>query len=260
MLTTVAIEKLSTPDKRREVPDGRIKGLYLVLQRSGARSWALRYRFGGVPKKYTIGPYPALELATARRRAQEALGDIAKGIDPAAVKRASKAAAKAVRENADDRVEQVANLFLERYVKGNVSPSWARETERLLRTEIVPKLGAKRLSEVKKPDIHDLLDGIVDRGAPVVANRTLAVLRKMFGWSVERGIVAASPVDKVKSPTPENSRDRVLNDDEIKFVWAAFESVGWPFGPFAKLLLLTGARRDEVASAHWHEVDFDAKN
>jgi hypothetical protein len=77
MLTDVLIKKLPLPDKRKEVPDGRITGLYLVMQPSGVKSWAVRYRANGLPRKLTLGSYPSVDLATARRRAQEALGDVA---------------------------------------------------------------------------------------------------------------------------------------------------------------------------------------
>jgi hypothetical protein len=79
MLTDLLIKKLPLPSSRREVPDGRIGGLYLVLQPSGAKSWAVRYRFSRAPKKLTLGSYPAVDLATARKRAQEALGVVAGG-------------------------------------------------------------------------------------------------------------------------------------------------------------------------------------
>lgn len=104
-----------------------------------------------------------------------------------------------------------------------------------------------------------MLDAIVDRGAPIVANRTLAIFRRLCHGAIERGIVTVSPCDKLKPPAAEKSRDRVLTDDEVRLAWRAFESIGWPFGPIAKLLLLTGARRDEVASATWAEIDLAAK-
>jgi hypothetical protein len=74
MLTDLGIKKLSLPEKRREVPDGKIAGLYLVVQASGAKSWALRYRVAGRPTKLTIGPYPAIDLAAARRKARRQRG------------------------------------------------------------------------------------------------------------------------------------------------------------------------------------------
>ena len=71
MLTDLAIKKLPLPQNRREVPDGRVTGLYLVIQSSGAKFWAVRDRSAGVPRKLTLGGYPTLSIAEARRRAQE---------------------------------------------------------------------------------------------------------------------------------------------------------------------------------------------
>ncbi len=254
MLTDLKIKNEKTGAARREIPDGKIAGLYLVVQPTGAKSWAVRYRVDGKSKKFTIGAYPAIDLATARRKAQEALGEVAGGKDPSAAKVAAREARKAA-ESTADRVAEVTETFIARYVKRNAGASWAREGERLLRKEIIPALGKKRLGDVKKSDVHDMLDGIVDRGAPIVANRALAIFRRLCNWAIERGIITASPCDKIKAPAAEESRDRVLTDDEIRLAWSAFDSIGQPFGPLAKLLLLTGARRDEVASATWGEVD-----
>jgi integrase len=258
VLTDLSIKKQPLPEKRRELPDGKITGLYLVLQPSGAKSWALRYRFDGQPRKLTIGPYPAVDLSAARKRAQEAVGAIASGNDPARAKKAEREARR-VEQSTADRVEVVANSFVERYVRRNVGASWARETERLLRVEVIPKIGGRRIGEVSRADIHKLLDEMVDRGSPINANRLLAVLRRMFNWCIERGLVERSPCDKLKAPSPEQTRDRVLSEDEIRAAWQAFERVGWPFGRIAQLLLLTGARRDEIAAARWSEIDLEAK-
>lgn len=85
------------------------------------------------------------------------------------------------------------------------------------------------------------------------------MLRRLCNWAIERGIIDVSPCDKIRAPAAEESRDRVLSDDEIRLAWAAFDAVGWPFGPIAKLALLTGARRDEIAGAVWSEIDLAAK-
>jgi integrase len=73
--------------------------------------------------------------------------------------------------------------------------------------------------------------------------------------SVERGIITVTPFAGIKPPALERARDRVLDHDDIRVAWCAFETVGWPFGDIAKLLLLTGMRRDEVAEARWTEID-----
>ena len=254
------IATLPPTDKRLEHPDDRVTGLYLVQQPSGGLSWALRYRYGGRPRKLTIGPFPAIDLKAARRRAQEAVGAIAGGNDPASAKAASKVAARdAQRQDSAGRVAAVVDFFLDRYVRRNVGASWAKETERLLRVEVIPEIGDKRISDVGRADIHRLLDGMVDRGSAVNANRLLAVLRRMFNWCVERSLVERSPCDNLKAPTPETARDRVLADGETRTAWGAFDQIGWPFGRIAQLLLLTGARRDEIAGARWSDVDLGSR-
>jgi integrase len=257
VLTDLEIKKLPLPEKRREVPDGKVAGLYLVMQPSGARSWALRYRVDGIPKKLTIGPYPTIDLATARKRAREAAGDVAGGKDPAAVKRASRAAARAERTAEVDRVERVVELFVERHAKPKTR-DW-RETERILKREIVARWSGQRLSQIKSAHVHEMLDDIVDRGAPIRANRVFAQFRKMCRWSISRGIIDRNPCEGLAAPSPETRRERVLTDDEIRLAWQAFDAIGWPFGPIGQLLLLTGARRDEVADMRWSELDLAAR-
>ena len=146
MLTDLSIRKLPLPDSRKEVPDGKVGGLYLVLQTTGARSWALRYRANRLPKKLTIGPYPAVDLATARRRAQEALGAIASGEDPATQKQAFRVAARAAREADIDRVERVVEQFVLRHAKSKTR-QW-RETERMLIKDVAERWKGRRLSAI----------------------------------------------------------------------------------------------------------------
>jgi integrase len=261
MLSDAGIKALiapaNIPASRRETPDGKIAGLFFITQPSGATSWALRYRAAGVPRKFTLGSFPSLDLKAARRAAEEARGKIARGEDPAATKTAAREAAKAEREGETDLVEKVVEKFIERYAKAQTR-DW-RETERLLEKNAVKKWKGRRLSTITVPHIHDLLDEITDRGAPIAANRLLAQLKILGGWSVERGLIEKNPFSSIKPPASEKgrARERVLDDVEIKLVWKAADSIGWPFGPVVKLLLLTGARRDEVAQMEWREVDLD---
>jgi integrase len=126
-----------------------------------------------------------------------------------------------------------------------------------IRGGIVDKWGHRPITEITRAEVIALLDDIVDRGAPVAANRTLAALRKLFNWAIERDILETSPTDRVKPPAAEKSRDRVLSDSELKALWHASEALGWPFGPMVQLLILTGQRREEVASMAWSEIDVD---
>jgi integrase len=267
VLTAKAVE-LAKPDraKRIEKPDGALPGLYLVIQPSGSRSWALRFRREGRPSKLTIGPVldrrddaaPASlsvgqphTLTEARAAARMALQALAEGNDPTTAWEARQAAAKA--EPECDLIRNLGASFIERYYKPR-NRSWP-EVERQFKAEINPKIGARRAQDIKKRDVLGLLDGIVDRGSPVTANRVFATLRKFFNWLVERDVLEASPCVGIKKPTAEQSRDRILTDDELKAFWKASEHFAYPFGPMWRLLLLTGQRREEVAGMRWKELD-----
>jgi integrase len=259
MLTDLSISKLSPAATRREVPDGKVIGLYLIVQPSGAKSWALRYRAGGKPRKLTLGSYSTVSLGEARKKAQRALGEVADGKDPAGAKRAATVAAKAAAVASVDNVEAVVAAYVKDYLAKRAKPSWAKEAARLLRREIIPVFGKKRLGELTDDHIYKLLKDISER-APITANRTFAVFRKLCHWAMSRDggkLIKASPCDGVGMPAQEHSRERVLSDAEIRHAWRAFETIGWPFGRLCQLLLLTGARREEVRAMQWREVDLE---
>ncbi len=180
------------------------------------------------------------------------LGRVEKGEDPVAEKKARIQAAQA---QVRDSVETVVELFMERHVR----PKLARpdEAQSLFDKDVLPRIGHKLIKEVTRRDVIELVDRVVDRGSPYRANSVLAAVRKLFNWSIERGIVDASPVVGIGMPQKIEQRDRILEDDEIKTVWGAFENLGYPFGPLFKLLLLTGQRRNEVAKMRWCDIDLD---
>lgn len=256
-LTVKALENLKPASTRLEVPDGLVRGLYFLLQPSGKASWAVRYRSGRQTRKLTLGTYPAIDLKSARELASRALVNVAGGGDPAAEKQARKTEER--KPAGHHLAEKAVERFVERYAKANTRESSWREAERILRREISEPWRGRKLSDITRSDIHAILDGIVDRGAPIAANRSLAVMRRFFGWCVEREIIPTSPCEGIKAPSQSRSRDRVLSDDELRVVWKACEHLGWPFGPLVRLLILTGQRRDEVAEMTWSELDLAGK-
>ncbi len=263
--TTLAAQKIQPGRTRREIPDTRVRGLYFVIQPSGTKSWALRYRYAGRPRKLTLGPFPAIGVSKARERAADALEVLAEGRDPGAENAAAK-----LRQHANldrDSFGAVARLFIERYAKPK-NRRW-RESARLLGLTpdprkpnafielnggLVARWAERQIDGISRRDVIDLLDEIADR-APITANRTLAALRKLFNWAVARDILEASPCAGVKPPGQERSRDRVLTHDEIKWLWQATEAEGYPFGPLVRFLLLTGQRRQEVTGMRRSELD-----
>ena len=102
------------------------------------------------------------------------------------------------------------------------------------------------LGEVTKRDILGILDSVMKAGYPAAASRARAVLTAFFNWAIARDIIAASPCLGIKPPAETRSRDRVLSDDELRWLWTACEQDPFPFGRMVQLLILTGARRDEV--------------
>lgn len=251
VLTEISVKNAKAETKRREIPDSRVTGLYLIVQPSGLKSFAVRYRFGTLSRKLTLGPYPAIGLAEARRLALNALSAVAAGEDPAEEKRRKRQAIA----GQNDTFEKVVDLFIERHAKANTR-DW-RETKRLLQKNVVPRWQDKAFAGITRQDVHLLLDSIVDRGAPVTANRTFAQLRKLCNWGVERGIIDASPCIGIRPPTIETARDRVLTLDELCLIIKAARSLGFPFGPIIELLALTGQRRNEVGGMAWSEIDIE---
>jgi integrase len=251
-LTVKNVEAMRPGADRREIPDGHMPGLYLIVQPSGARSWAVRYRHRGQSRKHTLGSYPAIDLKTARALAGKALRAVAEGRDPGREKFLARTA-KA------DSVVHVVEEFLERHVRRSNRPRTVQGTERLLRQHVLPHWHGRMVHDITRRDVLDILDRVVDGGAPVAANRVHAAVRKFFNWCIARDVLAASPCAGVKPPTSERARDRVLSDDELRLVWTAADKLGGTFGPLVKLLALTGQRRDEVARMRWDELDLGAR-
>jgi len=252
-LTTRTIEALKPGATRREVADGAIGGLYLIVQPSGAKSWAYRYRLAGKGAKLTLGAFPAIGAQAARLLAGEAAVALARGIDPATAKHANKRTAEPVR----DAFETVAEEYVLKYARTHTRERSWREVSRLLTRETAAWRG-RRLSEITRADVARLLDAIAAR-APVVANRLLSVLARMGAWAVERGMVDANPFAAIRAPTKETARERVLTAAEISAAWRAFTADAGAIGDAAKVLLLTGARLREVAEMTWAEIDFAAR-
>src|SRR5688500_668967 len=152
VLTVQSVERLKAdPTRRLEIPDAGLQGLYLVIQPSGMKSWAVRYRSGGKPRKLTLGPYPAVDLATARARAREAIQKVTLGHDPAAEKKQAKAAPPP--DLTRNQVSRVVEQFLDRHARANTKPRTAEETSRLFRLHVLPAWGSRKVEEITRADV-----------------------------------------------------------------------------------------------------------
>jgi integrase len=250
-LTTKAVEAAKPSDIRHEIPDPALSGLYLVVQPSGVKSWALRFRHAGKPKKLTLGRWPVMGLADARAAASEAIEKVEFGNDPTVAKKAIKAARLEAQLSDRDKVKTLVEQFGKRHLSGLKS---GETVKRELYRHVVEYWGERDIHDIAKRDVIDLLDRIADSGRVVTANRVKAYLGKFLNWCVERDIINQSPAMGVKPVAKEKSRERVLTDEEIKLFWRACEDVGQPWGYLGKMLLLTGQRLGEVVNMTDHEV------
>jgi integrase len=254
-LTDLFVERVKPPERGRvEYFDASFPGLALRVTDNGGKSWCAFYRFNGRLRRLTIGSYPTIKPAQARKEAQAALEQVREGIDPAHEKRARREL-----RTPGDTFGALVQDYLERHVRQNNRESTLRKAKQDLEHDALPAWRNRPIASIGRADVIDLIERIVARGSRVQANRSLARLRALFNWAIEKDRLAASPAARIKLPTQEQERDRVLIDDELRWFWLACDEVGWPFGPLAKLLLLTAQRRDEVATMAWSEVDLEKR-
>ncbi len=249
-LTGAILERLKAPASGQvDYFDAGYPGLALRVTAKGVRSWTYFGRLHGKVKRVTLGRLHDIpSLSAARRKAGEAAEALREGVDPAAAKRARREALTR------DTVESVIEEWIKRDQAGNRSVD---EVRRVMDHDVIPIWGARPLAKIKRRDVIELLDAIVDRGAPTLARRVHAYLHRLFRWAATRDIIVASPMADLPKTGRENPRDRVLADHELARLWHACNGLGYPFGPLVRLLIFTGARRDEITSLRWEELDED---
>jgi integrase len=272
-LTALNVETWKPAAHRQEVLDR--DGLYLIVQPSGEKSWALRYRrkSDGKSIKHTLGSYPMLSLKHARSSATELRAEIERGADP----HGDKVVARRRAVGVDDSFETVARRYIaDLQFRRKRSWEWCArmlglhlDGDELLvlrddqpglrghkRVSLVARWGNRRIADITDVDIIDVLDRI-SADAPILANRTHAVLSALFTWARKKRLVSSNPCTGLDHPAPEQSRDRVLDDSELRKIWLAAGDLGHPHAGIVRLLILTGQRRSEIADLRWSEIDLE---
>lgn len=275
-LTDAGVQRLKAPPGQRvDYFDAAFPGLALRVtgatdQRPDRRTWTLFYRHGGKQRRLTFEPgYPALGLADARQEATKAQIKIRDGVDPAE----ERAKAKEAAARAPDTIANVVDLFMKRHLEAKRrAPRYIEGTRRNFDNHVLPRWGDRDIKNITRRDVTELLDSVMDEGTkgrdkdgkwrivpggPISANRTLAAIRALFNFALRRGIIEATPAALVERPGEETRRERTLIHDEVRAVWSAAQSMGYPFGTFFQLALITGQRRDEVAAMRWADLDLD---
>ncbi|HEX2446856.1 MAG TPA: tyrosine-type recombinase/integrase [Methyloceanibacter sp.] len=223
--------------------DELLPGLGIRIGTTGKKSFFVGTRISGHYRRITLKPpYPHLELAEARKQARAIIADAHAGIGPEVRKKRSEAGT----------FKAVCDAFMTDYAKNHRTKS---EMQRKIDVELAD-WHDRQITEITRADIKEKVR-LKAREAGVSANRLLGLIGKIFAWALDEEIIDASPALRIKQPTEEFERDRVLSLDEIKLLWPAFEQTGYPWGPLYQMLLLTAQRRGEVASMKWSQINND---
>ena len=227
--------------KRIYLRDQTLKGFVALITPKGSISFLVEYRHGGKQHRIKIGRLGPLTAKEAREEARQALARAHSGENVTAPKSHSTTFAEAL------------DMYLERAGKGK--RTW-KEVERIMKYDALPAWKNTPVSEIRHHHVAQLIDEVQQRtqsGARIL----FANLRPMFRWLVERNLIEQNPTSDLKAPAAQKSRDRVLTDKELKQVWNACTLDWWPFGPIFRLLILTGARENEVAGMSIDELQGD---
>jgi integrase len=243
-LTHRALRSLSTDRLQEDFWDDLLPGFGVRITNRGRKTFVLRYRANGRKRRISIGTHPPWSLKDARDEAKEILGKAAKGEDLQAARK---------RERAAETFGELAEEYLERHAKRR-KKSW-REDQRKLEKDLLPAWRNRKAKDITRREVIRLVEGIVDRGSPVSANRTLALISKIFNFGIDMEIVDINPAQRVRPPAKESSRDVVLKEDEIRALWQALEEEDPIVAGTFKLRLLTAQRGIEVFSMRWSDID-----
>jgi integrase len=224
------------------------RGFGVRITASGARAFVLNYRLRGREHRFTIGAWPDWSALRAVREARHLRQRIDRGENPLDDRKPAPTVAT-VKLVLDDFVARYAHNLRKRSFDEYVSAF-----ERLVK----PRIGKLGVHEIRRSHVTRMLDEIEDANGPVMADRTLAYLRKAFNWYATRDDQFNVPIVRgmARVKAKERARTRVLSDDEIRLIWPVIDKSG-TFGALLKMLLLTAQRRDEVANMTRNEISMD---
>lgn len=239
------IRTLSLPEGKTDETfvDDDLPGLGLRIRAGGSKTWVYRYKLGTRFRRVTLGTLAALTPAQARKTAGDLHAAVRLGRDPQGEKEAGRA-----------RAHETMAAALEAYLPYQLSrlrPRSYAEVERHLTKHWRP-LHTMPLTAIDRRAVAARLATIAEQSGPVQANRARASLQAFFTWATREGLTDGNPV-AATGKRPERSRERVLSLDELKAIWNATSDAA-DYSAVIRLLMLTGARLNEIAALRWSEV------
>jgi integrase len=250
VLTDALIAGLQAPESgRTEIADARCIGLAIRVTSGGSKSFSFKYRMRGRGvQRCTLGTYPALGLAKARRAADAMREDVADGKDPATARREERTGGRLF--------GALAALYVERHARRKKRPASAAADERNLRLHVLPRWSKRDYAKITRADVIDLVEGLIKQGKVTLANRVHALISKIFSFAIEEGLRSDHPCARMPRRGVERIGERVLSDLEIRAFWNGIGEGGAPRQAALglKLALLVGARVGEVAGINRAEL------
>lgn len=248
-LSRQTVAKLALPDGKAEmiVFDSDLPGFGLRIRAGGKRTWLAQYRMGTKQRRLSLGSTDAVNADEARRRAKAALARVSLGEDPSVVK-AEAAAARAV------TIGSVLPAFFS-HVEPRQAATHHADVRRYMEKHWRPLLELP-IATVNRARVAARLLEIARENGPFAANRARAALSRFFSWAIGEGVAYDNPTTGTNKPAQEIARDRVLSDAELKLVWTL--TLPGDYQAIVRLLVLTAARRDEVAGMAWSELEGSA--
>ncbi|HEV3158874.1 MAG TPA: integrase arm-type DNA-binding domain-containing protein, partial [Xanthobacteraceae bacterium] len=252
----------SANGKPYDLKDIGSRGLHVRVLPSGQRTFVLVARYPGhsQPARRALGVYDDLSLEEARDKAAQWRKHIKKKIDPT----------KAEKQKQVEKEREQKNTFravLAAFNKDKLAGlRRGREVHRdLEKLAADTGWGARPITEITALEVRDVIKQYKDRGKIHHAHNLLGYIRRLYNWAIDQQVYAgleSSPCDRLKPAAiigEKKLRNRILSDPELRGAWIAADRLGYAYGPLFKLLMLTGARKSEVAEARWSEFDLAKK-
>jgi integrase len=248
--------------------DTQVPGFGVRVRASGTAAYVVMKRLPGdtKPTRVTLGRVGEITLQQARDKARGAISAVRQGIDVNRAKRRALEERSAQREAAVRvRAEtgyspgtfgELATRYIEREC-----PRLARggEIDRIIRRELLPMLGERRFTELRRRDLNGIVNAIAADGRPAAAHKVREVGKRVMSWADNEELIERNPFEGGKNPIHRQERARALSATEIAALWRAWETMGAPMGAFMRLALITGQRRSEIATMERPELDLEGR-
>ncbi len=247
--TKADIEALPIPvhGKRDTYLDTKANGLQLRVSHTGVKTFSVYRRIKcGDAERVTLGRFPDITIDQARRKTMEISLSISEGHNPAEVKRGTKA---------EMLFRDLFAEYIERHAIFN-KKTWTEDKEKY-QNHIDKILGGRKISAIDRSAVSLLHGSITKNGHPIAANRVLALISSVFGWAISVGLWEVNPALGIRR-NKEKSRDRFIQGDELpRFFQAVADEPNETVRDYVLISLLTGARRSNVCSMRWQDINFD---